>query len=65
MKNQTKLIETHFNIGQRVSAFEELTLGVRFGRIEKECNGRPGWYYVRFPAGDLELMPWVDLLPAD
>lgn len=64
MKKQIDFLCTHFTRRQRVSTFEELTLTVRFGRIECECNERRGWYYVRFPEGDLELMQWVDLLDA-
>jgi len=36
-----------------------------FGRIECEAKARPGWYYVRFPQGELELVQYTYLRSAD
>lgn len=33
--------------------------------IEEECNGRPGWYYVRhIESGYIDMVEWSDLMPS-
>ena len=59
---QQKIIETRFTLGQRVEVvYQPLRNG--FARVEAECRNRPGWYWVRYPDGQLDMVQWVYLLP--
>lgn len=65
MKQQIDLIPLRFNQGERVEVMKHAPTNIYgFGRIECESNGRPGWYYVRYPQGELELVEWVYILRA-
>lgn len=57
---QQQIFPMFFKQGERVEVVESAPCNVTgFGRIECEANARPGWYYVRFPQGELELVQWV------
>jgi len=57
---QQEIIPMFFNQGERVEVSSLAPSNVYgFGRIECEARARPGWYYVRFPQGELELVQWV------
>lgn len=60
MKAQQEIVTLFFprstlvrvNLGQEIIT----------AQVEAECNGRPGWYYVRECAsGELHLVMWSDL----
>lgn len=59
MSQQQSIIALFFRQGERVEVVESAPCNITgFARIETEANGRPGWYYVRFPGGELALVPW-------
>lgn len=63
---QTSLVTLFYKMGQRVEVTKDAPTSVYgFGRVECECNARPGWYYIRFPQGELELVQWVYLKAAE
>lgn len=65
MKAQQELVTLFFRNGERVEVCESAPGNVTgFGRIECECSGRSGWYYVRFPDGYVHLVQWNFLLRA-
>lgn len=64
--DKVALLTLNFRRGQRVQVVESCPSNITgYGRIEAEANARPGWYYVRFPAGELVLVQWVYLLAAE
>lgn len=59
------LFSMTFNRGERVEVSPLARSAVYgFGRVECEANARPGWYYIRFPQGELELIQWTYLVKA-
>jgi hypothetical protein len=60
MTMQQSIIPLYFYQGERVEVVESAPGNITgFGRIECAVNARPGWYYVRFPQGELALVQWV------
>lgn len=54
-----------FKKGDRVEVLSfAQTCVYGFGRIEMEVNARKGWYYVRFPQGEVEMVEACYILPA-
>lgn len=54
-----------FTKGQRVEVMQSApTCIYGFGRIEADIDQRRGWYYVRFPQGEVEMVESVYLLDA-
>jgi len=66
MTQQQSIIQLFFKQGERVEVSKDAPSSVYgFGRIECEAKARPGWYYVRFPQGELELVQYTYLRSAD
>lgn len=62
---QEFLIPLTFKAGERVNISTSHPGQVYgYGRVECECNGRPDWFYVRFPQGELEMVHWVHIWKA-
>jgi hypothetical protein len=60
MSVQNKIIDLFFARHERVKVLQEGKEITR-GQIVCECNGRPGFYYVRTFEGELDLYLWSDL----
>jgi len=62
---QTELLALNIEKGDRVQVAD----GAKpyagcFGLVEFPCPGRPGWFYVRFQNGAVDLFSWFDLFIA-
>lgn len=63
IKQQETIFPTSFRMGERVEVMKIAPSNVYgFGRIETECAGRPGWYWIRFPQGELDMINWAYLI---